>query len=164
MNYRLGRHRKHHPWLILNSCRKVFTGGSKEGREQSCTFTYVFSITAVKTYFPPPDPDLPIPNPVLSPPILQSVWPIKSRHEEQETHTPHYLHTTFRKLHPRKPAVTLETSCVYIVVVYVFLMMGKVILVTSDVSQVAALSRNSMMQRVKYFYICKQQRQCNSWL
>jgi hypothetical protein len=49
-------------------------------------------------------------------------------------------------------------------VVYVFLMMGKVILVTSDVSQVAALSRNSMMQRVKYFYICKQQRQCNSWL
>ena len=90
------------------------------------------------------------------------MWPIKSRHEEQETHTPHYLHTAFRKLHLRKPAVTLETSCVYNV--DVFLMMGKVILVTSDVSQVATLSRNSMMQRVKYFYICKQQRQCDSWL
>ena len=90
------------------------------------------------------------------------MWPIKSRREEQETHTPHYLDTVFPKFHLRKLTVTLETSCVYNVVVCVFLMMGKVTLFTSDASQVAALSSNSMIQRVKYFYIWKQQLQCNS--
>ena len=70
MNYRLERHRKPQPWSILNAYRKVFTGGSKEDREQSYTFPYISSITAVKMYFSPLDPNLPIPNPVLSHPIL----------------------------------------------------------------------------------------------
>jgi len=70
MNYRLQRHRKYQPLSILNSCRKVFTGGSEEGREQSATFPCVSSVIAVKMYFPFLDSILPIPNPVLSYPTL----------------------------------------------------------------------------------------------